>query len=539
VPVPIQPAFGPQEDKVRREDRRKPPPKRLNSWKEIAAHLKCGERTAKRWEKTRALPIRRLPGGPGLVFALTSEIEAWQLSNARSEDAVGSSDAEQHLLPDETRSPTPGSAATVPSTRRLLTGLALLALSVALVFGFIWRHRGKPAATARPHITTQQARNLYLSGRFYWNKRTAADLQLAMRDFQAAAALDPRYAAAYAGIADCYALSPEFAAMSPQQAYPKMLEAARRSVALDPNLPEAHRALGFVLFYWNWDRAGSRREFERALALDPHNSTTFHWFANMLMQSQDRAAALKMIDKARELDPTSPALLADRGLILSWNNQKKQAIEIWQGLERSDPSYLPSHRYALKEYLYGHNPVAYLAELRAIAQVTRARADADELAACQEAFLHHGEDGLLQVVADEHIRDVQRSGFGYLEAANILDLAHRKDAALDYVEMAYKHRDPEFPTLSNLESFSDLVGNPKFDDLRSRSRLPFPENRPASLSETSSASGSPAPLPATRSPTKRERSHRAPLLGSYCPVDPNPATLRGASSRVSVSSNTA
>jgi tetratricopeptide (TPR) repeat protein len=473
VPSPPQPAV-------------RLPEERLNSWKEIAAHLNCGERTAKRWEKTRGLPVRRLPGGPGLVFALTSEIDAWHLSVAGSEDAVAV-DSEQAIQPVAE-----SEVSFQPSDKRhrsrWIAGAALACISAALVFVPIWHSHRNPATNVRVHVPTQSARNLYLSGRFYWNKRTPADLQLAMHNFQAAAALDSQYAEAFAGIADCYALSPEFAAMPPAQAYPKMLEAAQRSIALDPNLAEAHRALGFVLFYWNWDRAGSRREFERALALDDHNATTYHWFANVLLQSQDRPGALRMIDKARELDPTSPSLLADRGLILYLNGEVDQAFEIWTGLERSDPTYLPSRWYKSREFLFGHQPAEYLVELRAITQITHTRADADKLAACEQAFLHHGEDGLLQVEADEHIRGVQQSGVGYLATASVLELAHRKDAALDYIQMAYERRDPTFPTLANPDAFPDLVGTPRFDELRSRSLLPFPQTSLASVS------GAPAPV---------------------------------------------
>lgn len=469
-------------------------PERLNSWKEIAAYLERDERTVKRWEKTRNLPVRRLPGGPSRVFAFRSEIDTWQISSSAQSDHESGEIHAVTTAPVANAS-APASKAARPSTHfELFVALASVAVAAALTFG-LYMHARRATSAAEGHIPPREASNLYLSARYYWNKRTPADLQLALRDFEAATRLDPQYAAAYAGIADSYGLSTEFAAMPPQQAYPRMLEAARRSVALDPNLAEAHRALAFVLFYWDWDRTASRREFERALTLDPRDPTTYHWYANVLLQSQDLKGALRMIDKAREIDPTARAILADRGLILNSNGLVKDALEVWRSLEKSDPEYLPPHWYIAAAMRDSRDMPAYLAELRTIASLSHAPADAEKLAACEEGFRRNGEQGVLVALADLQVRLAAETNAGYMEAATALDRAHRSEDALRYIELAYTHRDPEFPLLSNPGGFADLAANPRFLELRRRSLLPFPQSaadRPAITSRLADVN---APFP--------------------------------------------
>ncbi len=478
---------------------------RLESWKEIAAYLNCGERTAKRWEMTRDLPVRRLPGGPSRVFAYRRDVDLWR--ERLSPDELEGNNEDSEGLPGEARTPAPHSQepaavrsvfADAPVLRlntrpsalfRLTTLGASVALLVLLIVGAGF-HRSTPTRVeAHSHVPSAEARNLYLSGRFYWNKRTPQDLKLAMSDFQAAAALDPQYAAAYAGIADCYALSPEFASMPPQQAYPKMLDAARRALTLDANLAEGHRALAFVSFYWNWDRAASRREFERAIALDGRDPTTFHWYANMLQQSQHSDEALPLIDRARELDPTSPSIVADRGLILRHLSRDAEAIQVWRGLERSDPTYLPPHWYLAGFALQDRDIPVYLEELKAIAALTHSAADADHLRRCQQGLRRGGIAGLLDENAKFAGETVQQQRSGYYHAAEAFYEASREDEALRFLEAAYIHRDTAFPLLGGTDVYPRLEGNPRFEELKARSLLPYPDGAAALQSDATPALG--------------------------------------------------
>ena len=137
----------------------------------------------------------------------------------------------------------------------------------------------KQAIAKRP-TTDPEAHELYLKGRFFWNKRTGTDLLRAIEQFKAAIAKDPYYALAYAGMADSYALLSAYAVPPPKEAMPLAKAAAQKALELDDTLAEAHASLGMALWAGEIDFAGSAAEFEKAIALNPNYATAHHWYAN-------------------------------------------------------------------------------------------------------------------------------------------------------------------------------------------------------------------------------------------------------------------
>ena len=190
-----------------------------------------------------------------------------------------------------------------------------------------------------------EAEDLYLKGRFYWGKRTADGLNQAVDYFTQAIVHDPNYAPAYVGLADCYNLLREYAAMPDKEAYPRALSAAKKAVELDDTLAEAHRSLAFGSYYWNWDAAAADREFQRAIELDPNSATTHQWYGNMLQLQGRTKEGLAELGKARKLDPSSRSILADTGNALFSDGQPQAAIELLQQMEEADPDFLSPHRY--------------------------------------------------------------------------------------------------------------------------------------------------------------------------------------------------
>jgi tetratricopeptide (TPR) repeat protein len=445
------------------------PDDRLESWKEIAAYLNCSERTAKRWEKTRHLPVRRLPGGSGGVFAYRQEVTVWR----DSEPALPEADIE---AVDEASEGLPQVSAHRSAGRSPLwfLGAILLLLSVAGAVHAVHGHR-LMAAKVTGHIPSKEAQDLYLRGRFYWNKRTPPDLARAMSDFKAASALDPGYAEPYAGIADVYALAPQFASSPPAEAFPKMLEYARQALSLDPDLPEGHRALAFALLYWDWNRTESQKEFERAIELNPHDATTFHWYANALQQSENAAAALPLIEKARQLEPTDRSILSDRASILAYIGRNAEADEAWDAIEASEPTYLPPHWHRSEVAHHTGRVDVYLGELKAIAAITHSPDDLRRSRVCAEAYRSGGWKAVLNAAADLDVESARRLGYGYVVAALSLDEASREEEALEFVELGYQHRDPAFILIGHSNHFAGLRGNPRFEQLKARGLMPFSE----------------------------------------------------------------
>src|SRR5438034_1426847 len=142
--------------------------------------------------------------------------------------------------------------------------------------------------------TTQnpEAYELYLRGRFFWNKRTSADMKTALSYFEQAASVDPKYAVAYAGMADCYLLLPLYGGGVPAEMSPKAIAMAQKAISLDPTLGEPHASLGLVHSLFDFDFAASVREFEEAIRLYPHYSVAHHWFG------ASRLSALGLFDRA-------------------------------------------------------------------------------------------------------------------------------------------------------------------------------------------------------------------------------------------------
>ncbi|PYK46760.1 MAG: hypothetical protein DME46_01135, partial [Verrucomicrobia bacterium] len=169
------------------------------------------------------------------------------------------------------------------------------------------------AISMQPTQNTE-AYQLYLRGRYFWNKRTGPDLQKAIDYFRQAIGKDPNYALAYVGLGDSYILLSGFGAARPQDSFPLAEAAAKKALEIDDTLAEAHTTLGFSLCVHHFDFAGSIREFERAIELNPNYATAHHWFGDgpLLAVGQfDRAIAEGK--RALELDPLSVIITADLG----------------------------------------------------------------------------------------------------------------------------------------------------------------------------------------------------------------------------------
>ena len=199
------------------------------------------------------------------------------------------------------------------------------------------------AISMQPTQNTE-AYQLYLKGRYFWNKRTGPDLQKAIDYFKQAIDKDPNYALAYVGLGDSYILLSGFGAAPPQDSFPLAEAAAKKALEIDDTLAEAHTTLGFSLCVHHFDFAGSIREFERAIALNPNYATAHHWFGDgpLLAVGQfDRAIAEGK--RALELDPLSVIITADLGANYLVARRYDEAIEQFHKAIDLDPRFYYSH----------------------------------------------------------------------------------------------------------------------------------------------------------------------------------------------------
>src|SRR5579862_3852041 len=196
---------------------------------------------------------------------------------------------------------------------------------------------------AKQPTASVEAFDLYLKGRKSFSKRSQSELRKGIDFFKQAIAIDTSYAAAYAGIADCYNALGYGSFVPPADAFPKAAEAAIKAVQLDPTLAEPHASLGYTKFYYGWDWAAAEQEFRSAIALNPNYSLAYEWYGYYLTAMERYNEAEIVLKKAAELDPLSPAILSDLGFSLYYSRNYDQAIKVLESALKLDPNFPGAH----------------------------------------------------------------------------------------------------------------------------------------------------------------------------------------------------
>jgi TolB-like protein/Tfp pilus assembly protein PilF len=309
-----------------------------------------------------------------------------------------------------------------------------------------------------------EAYELYLKGRFFWNKRTGQDLKTACDYFQQAIAIDPNYATAYAGLAESYILIPLFDAGSPQDYFPKAKAAAERAIELQETSAEAHTALALLFCFSDVNFAQSEKEFKRAIELNPNYATAHHWYGNALLVALGRFnEAISENKRAVELDPLSLIINADLGSTFMLARQYDQAIAQLQRTLTLDNKFGYTH-WNLGQALYLKGDTA-----AAIAEYQKARTLDDDpqiVALLGRAYADTGQkDQALELVRELEARATQQFVRGYLMALVYIGLGD-KTKAIDYLEREYQNHDNIDTAWIRADPMLDpLRGDPRFEAL--------------------------------------------------------------------------
>ncbi len=469
--------------------------RRLDSWKEIAGYFGRDERTVKRWEKERALPVHRVPGGVrGGVFAYAAELSQWlkDPGSAAKESPHEHSPAEVSAAsanrirevgpPVPTQVLTPAAATPAAAIKSSRFHLArILGVLLAVLLGFlILKHQiprqvtSASATSIAPsvHRTKPEAEELYLKGRYFWNKRTPEALNNALDLFTQAIVRDPGYAQAYVGLADCYNLLREYSVMPSSEAYPRALAAARKAVELDDTSAEAHNSLAFATFYWTWDAAAAEHEFKRAIALNPGYAAAHHWYATFLMATKRDAEAVVEIERAAKLDPASTPIMADRGYILYRAGESQQGIALLKQIETTEPAFLSPHFYLSNIYVEEKDYPNYLSATKKVAQLRHDPAALAIVNAGERGFAADGVRGMWgSMLAVQKKFYLQGLLPAYPLAQSYVQLGENEEA-LKYLREAYEKRDAAMVFLNVDHSFDRLRDNSSFRELLARSSQP-------------------------------------------------------------------
>ncbi|TMI86106.1 MAG: tetratricopeptide repeat protein [Bacteroidetes bacterium] len=218
-------------------------------------------------------------------------------------------------------------------------------VSVKIVEALRMQLPGKEKKKLQKRYTeNSEAYQLYLQGRYSWNKRNEEGSNTASRYFEKALEKDPNYALAWAGLADTYSLMGEYTNISRRELYPKQMEAVSKALELDSNLAEAHISLAISLMLNEWDWKNSEKEYKIGLELNPNYATGHHWYAEWLLYNSRFEEALNEISLATELDPVSQGILKDKGIHFYYSRQYDEAIDLGKKTLELDPNFVPAHR---------------------------------------------------------------------------------------------------------------------------------------------------------------------------------------------------
>lgn len=200
-------------------------------------------------------------------------------------------------------------------------------------------HREQPSLSPAAY----EAYDLYLKGRYYWNKRNPQGFSQAATYFQQAIDKDPKDARAYAGLADTYAMMGGYSFVAAKDIMPKARVAALKALQLDDSLAEAHTSLAMIAENYDWDGPTAEREFRRAIQLDSNYATAHHWYAEFLALQGRFDEAFEESERARQIDPLSLIIAADNAAIFYFSRQYDQAIERFRAVLEMDPTVTRAH----------------------------------------------------------------------------------------------------------------------------------------------------------------------------------------------------
>ncbi len=202
---------------------------------------------------------------------------------------------------------------------------------------------------ARRSSASPKAYQLYLYGRYHWNKRTRAEFLKAISFFEQATLEDPNYALAYAGLADCNGLL-SFDGGQTHDYMPKARTFAEKAIALDEQLAEGHTSMGMVEALYGWRWAKAEAEFRRAIELNPGHATAHHWYAVHLNAQGRRTEADPEFRRALQLDPISPIIVTNSAYPAHYARDYRSAIETYKKALAIDPNFLPAHKGLMLAY---------------------------------------------------------------------------------------------------------------------------------------------------------------------------------------------
>jgi TolB-like protein/predicted Ser/Thr protein kinase len=312
-----------------------------------------------------------------------------------------------------------------------------------------------------------EAYQLYVKGRYYWNKRTNTDIKTAISYFNQAIDKDPGYALAYAGLADSYNVLSSYGE-DPNDVTPKSNAAAKKALELDPTLARPHADLGWNKIEYNWDFAGGEAELRKAIELDPSDATAHQWLAEVLAGMGGRAQeSIDEANRAHELDPLSPIIMTVQGSVYRDDRQFDKAIEIYKKVIADNPTFSIVHVHLALAYWAEHKYPETLQEFKTAAELAGNKNYIEDNAAQEAGYRSGGWPGALRNSIELSLarRKAKRDYVSAYQLATLYADLGEKEHAFEWLNTAYQERDVFLINLRTDFLVDPLRSDPRYAEL--------------------------------------------------------------------------
>ncbi len=333
--------------------------------------------------------------------------------------------------------------------------------------------RSQLSGSEKQQVTKQGTQNpeayqLYVKGRYSWNKRTGADLKAAISYFNQALDKDPSYAQAYAGLADVYVVLVAYAEGDPKEFFAKAAANAAKALELDPTLARPHADLGLEKLQGEWDFSGGEVEFKKAIELDPSDATAHQWYSQSLSYIGGRVQeSIAEANRAHELDPLSPIIVCSQGDAYNFSHQFDKAIATYQKVIAENPSFSAVHQDMSLVYWGQHQYAQMIQEYKIFAQMTGDR-NYGELAPAMDAAFHSGGWPAAAHKAIDVLISQRKAGTNYLAPYQIAELyadTGDKERAFEWLNIAYQEHNTFLIFLRTDTGLDALRSDPRYVEL--------------------------------------------------------------------------
>src|SRR5215510_12602380 len=329
---------------------------------------------------------------------------------------------------------------------------------------------------AKRYTHDAEAYQLYLKGRYFWNRRNEEGFRNGIDYFKRAEEKDPTFALAFSGLADSYALLCDIGVVRPVDEMPKAKAAAQKAVDADPALAEAYTSRAFMRLAYDWDWLGAQNDFQQALKLNPKYPTAHQWYASYLMQMGKFSLAKAEIEEAHNLDPLSPIISANSGLYSYYEHNYDDAIAKYKVTLQSDPDFWVARHYLALAYVQKGMHQEAIAELRKLIKAPSSGPIPDQVieaeseASSSLGFVYGiaGRQAEARAILAQLDALAKRRYVSPLYFAIVSAGLRDNDKAIEYLNQAFEARHPGLVLIRIEPMFDVLRGDERFKQLLKR-----------------------------------------------------------------------